>query len=145
MWFKFFHVSVCVQIIALLSGCHLISPFSSIGGNKEKWLFQYNFVPVHTLVGRRSPTCISLNEGQGPKGKRPHFGQQLLVQERNYLLKSLKHELHISFHKTDTQIVSLFLRKKCNLFCFMHLLPSLWLMFSTSLSNIFFICFRKRV
>lgn len=102
----------CVCLCANYSSVVRVPPdlsFSSIWWKKEKWLFQYNFLPVHTLVGRRSPTtCISLTEGQGPKGQGLTLGKQLLVQERNYLVKSLKQELHIFFHKTDCQIVSLF-------------------------------------
>jgi hypothetical protein len=105
MWFKCFHVSVCVQIIALLSGCHLISPFLQYDETKKSSLFQYNFLPCTYISGKKKSNLHFIKWGGA---KASLWATASLVQERNYLLKSFKHELHISFHKTDSQIVSLF-------------------------------------
>jgi hypothetical protein len=131
----------CVCLCANYSSVVRVPPddlsFSSIWGNEEKWLFQYHFLPVHTLVGRRSPTCISLNEGQGPKGKRPSLwatatgaGKKLLTQKPQTRIAHFLPQTWLS----NSEFVS---RKNCNLLCSMYLLPNLWLMFTTSLSNIY--------
>lgn len=64
----------CVCLCANYSSVVRVPPdlsfFSNMRKQRKVVCSSIIFCPVHTLVGRRSPTCISLNEeGQGPKGQ----------------------------------------------------------------------------